>query len=224
MAVLLHWNHYVNGFHIRRLNGSSFGNYSILSLQFCDYRDAGEYTCSVTLNGRFHSVRSMLSIHGMLCSMFINVREKRMGNQEIPATLCTTRHKNKKDTRRRQIQKNNNKNTTQYALGDHYRQTNANNVNNTWTLLHTTGGKYEPNIVFYGMTHNRTTQKLKRQGKRTSQKKLWWTQVLTKGKQCLPLIRHRPCFSSNQHNKFQNTPIHPDLLYWKTQYTDGRRT
>jgi hypothetical protein len=105
MAVLLHWNHYVNGFHIRRLNGSSFGNYSTLSLQFCDYRDAGEYTCSVTLNGRFHSVGSMLSIHGMLCSMFINVREKRMGNQEIPATLCTTSHKtkaNKKTTTKTQ--------------------------------------------------------------------------------------------------------------------------
>jgi len=82
MAVLFHWNHYFNGFHIRRLNGSNFGNYSILSLQFCDYQDAGEYICSVTLNGRFHSVGSMLSIHGMLCPMFINVRENRMDNQE----------------------------------------------------------------------------------------------------------------------------------------------
>jgi hypothetical protein len=68
LSVLFHWNHYFNGFHIRRLNGSDFGNYSILSLQFCDYQDAGEYICSVTLNGRFHSVGSMLSIHGMLCS------------------------------------------------------------------------------------------------------------------------------------------------------------
>ena len=107
MAVLFHWNHYYKGVHIRRLNGSDFGNYSILSLEFCDYQDAGEYICSVTLNGRFHSVGSMLSIHGMLCFMSINVRENRMGNQkwnnpEIPATLCTARHKNKKDSRRRQ--------------------------------------------------------------------------------------------------------------------------
>ena len=49
-------------------------------------------------------------------------------------------------------------------------QTNTNNVNETWALLHTTGGKDEPNIVFMQtsqhdtqnvMTHNRTTQKTK---------------------------------------------------------------
>jgi hypothetical protein len=152
IAVLFHWNHYLNGFHIRRLNGSDFGNDSILSLQFCDYQDAGEYICSVTLNGRFHSVGSMLSIHGMLCSMFINDRENRMSNQEIPATLCTTRHKDKKDTRRRQTKQS--KNTSQYVLGDHNTQTSANNVNDTWNLLQTTGGKDEPYIVLYGMTHN----------------------------------------------------------------------
>jgi hypothetical protein len=93
IAVLFHWNHYFNGFHIRRLNGSDFGNYSILSLQFCDYQDAGEYICSVTLNGRFHSVGSMLSIHGMLCSMFINVRENRMGNTVYNKTQEQKRHK-----------------------------------------------------------------------------------------------------------------------------------
>ena len=95
IAVLFHWNHYFNGFHIRRLNGSDFGNYSILSLQFCDYQDAGEYICSVTLNGRFHSVGSMLSIHGMLCSMFINVRENRMGNTVYNKTQEQKRHKTK---------------------------------------------------------------------------------------------------------------------------------
>ena len=30
----------------------------------------------------------------------------------------------------------------------HYMQTNTNNVNKTWALLQTTGGKDEPNIVF----------------------------------------------------------------------------
>ena len=39
------------------------------------------------------------------------------------------------------------KNTTQY-VEYHYTQTNTNNVNKTRTLLQTTGGKDEPNIVF----------------------------------------------------------------------------
>ena len=30
----------------------------------------------------------------------------------------------------------------------HYTQTNKNNVNKTWALLSTTGGKHEPNTVF----------------------------------------------------------------------------
>jgi hypothetical protein len=40
-----------------------------------------------------------------------------------------------------------NKNTTQYVL-DTTTQANTNNVNKTSTLLQTTAGKYEPNIVF----------------------------------------------------------------------------
>jgi len=39
------------------------------------------------------------------------------------------------------------KNTTQYVL-DTTTQINTNNVNNTWALLQTTGGKDEPNIIF----------------------------------------------------------------------------
>jgi hypothetical protein len=34
------------------------------------------------------------------------------------------------------------------CFGHHYAQTNTNNVNKTWSLLQTTGGKDEPNIVF----------------------------------------------------------------------------
>ena len=34
------------------------------------------------------------------------------------------------------------------CVGHHYMQTNINNVNKTWTLSQTTGGKDEPNIVF----------------------------------------------------------------------------
>ena len=33
------------------------------------------------------------------------------------------------------------------CVGHHYTQTNTNNVNKTWGLLKTTGGKDEPNIV-----------------------------------------------------------------------------
>jgi hypothetical protein len=47
-------------------------------------------------------------------------------------------------------------NTTQYVLDAticvrrHYIQTNTNNINKTWDLLQTTGGKYEPNIILCG--------------------------------------------------------------------------
>ena len=36
-----------------------------------------------------------------------------------------------------------------WRVEHHYTQTSTNNANKTWTLLQTTGGKYEPNIVFY---------------------------------------------------------------------------
>ena len=44
------------------------------------------------------------------------------------------------------------------CVGHHYTQTNTNNVNKTYALLQTTGGKDEPNIVLYGNRnghHNR---------------------------------------------------------------------
>ena len=66
------------------------------------------------------------------------------------------------------------KNTAQ-CVGHHYAQANTNNVNKTWALLQTTGGKDKPNIFFmwkslrtsqHGTrnikTHNRTTQKTKK--------------------------------------------------------------
>jgi hypothetical protein len=34
------------------------------------------------------------------------------------------------------------------CVGHHYAQTNTTNVNKTWALLQTTGGKDDPNIVF----------------------------------------------------------------------------
>ena len=53
-----------------------------------------------------------------------------MDNTEKLATLGT------------QSEEEHNKNATQY------KQTNRNNVNKAWTVLQTTGGKDEPNIVF----------------------------------------------------------------------------
>ena len=43
-------------------------------------------------------------------------------------------------------EENQNKNTI--CVGHHYMQANTNNVNMTWALLQTTGGKDEPSIVF----------------------------------------------------------------------------
>jgi hypothetical protein len=40
-----------------------------------------------------------------------------------------------------------NKNNNTVCLGHHYTQASTNKVNKTWTLLQTTGGKDEPNIV-----------------------------------------------------------------------------
>jgi hypothetical protein len=40
------------------------------------------------------------------------------------------------------------KKKTTLCIGHHYTQTNTNNVNKTWALLQTTGGKDKPNIVF----------------------------------------------------------------------------
>ena len=48
--------------------------------------------------------------------------------------------------RRRQIKTKHNA----ICVGHHYAQTNTNNVNKTLALLQTTGGKYEPNIIFCG--------------------------------------------------------------------------
>jgi hypothetical protein len=74
-------------------------------------------------------------------------------------------------TRQRQTKQKHNT----ICVGHHYPQANTNNVNKTCVLLHTTGCKHEPNIVFmrtslqpsqHGTqnvkTHNRTTQTTKK--------------------------------------------------------------
>ena len=63
--------------------------------------------------------------------------------------ICLEHH-HTQDARQRQTQKKTQKKTTQHNtryVGNHYAQANTNNVNQTWALLQTTGGKDEPNIV-----------------------------------------------------------------------------
>jgi hypothetical protein len=61
--------------------------------------------------------------------------------------------------------------TNTMCVGHHYPHANTNNVNKTWALLQTTGGKDEPTIVCmrksqHGTqnvkTHNRRTQNTKK--------------------------------------------------------------
>jgi hypothetical protein len=48
------------------------------------------------------------------------------------------------------------------CVGHHYAQTNTNNVNKTLALLQTTGGKYEPNIIFADIVMDITTRNSER--------------------------------------------------------------
>jgi hypothetical protein len=57
-----------------------------------------------------------------------------------PETLATRRKKQKHNT---------------ICVGYHYMQTSTNNVNKTWALIQTTGGKDDPNIVFLCGNRNR---------------------------------------------------------------------
>jgi hypothetical protein len=56
------------------------------------------------------------------------------------------------------------------CVGHHYPQANAINVNKTWTLLQTTGGKDEPNIVCIRKSQHRT-QNVKTHNRRTQHTK-----------------------------------------------------
>ena len=60
------------------------------------------------------------------------------GQSRETGNIGYTRHK---------MKTNKIKNNT-ICVEHHYTQTHTNNVNKTWTLLQTTGGTDEPNIVF----------------------------------------------------------------------------
>jgi hypothetical protein len=73
-------------------------------------------------------------------------------------TICVghqslyTRHKTK--TKKKE------KKTHTICVGHHYAQTNTNNVNKTWALVQTTGGKDKPNIVICGNRNGHHKTKL----------------------------------------------------------------
>ena len=142
--------------------------------------------------------------HFMSYVFYINVREYRRANQ-IGQSRDTG---NIGYTRRRKTKHKHNTTCT----GHRYTQTNTTIGNKTCSLLQTTRGKDEPNIVFmwksqrtpqYGMEHKTQShtigqhKKLNRGGNTdpTKNKYRMWTQVLAKGNQFLLLIRHPLCYS-----------------------------
>jgi hypothetical protein len=108
----------------------------------------------------------------------INFRENRWGNQEWTiqniGNIGHTRNTGRKQTKQNDSTQNNSpkilkwhwtdewprcrqtkqKHSTIY-VGYHYVQTNTFNVNKTWALIQTTGGKDDPNIVFLCGNRNR---------------------------------------------------------------------
>jgi hypothetical protein len=69
-----------------------------------------------------------------------------MDNPEKPGNTVYTR-------RRKTKQKYNT-----ICVGHHYTQSNTNNVNKTWALLQTSGGKDEPNIIYLEIVADNTTR------------------------------------------------------------------
>jgi hypothetical protein len=107
----------------------------------------------VLLQKIFRSLRSVLLIFLVFCVLLLCVftfcvsccdfRIQTMVGSSLPPVVCKRAHvlltlfvfnKNK--------QKHNT-----MCVGNHYPQANTNNVNKTWALLQTTGGKDEPTIV-----------------------------------------------------------------------------
>ena len=106
-----------------------------------------------------------------------------MDNPEKLATLST------QYTGRRKITKNKQTTIQQYT------QTNTNNVNNTWGILQTTGGKDEPNIVLCGIyyynCHYETTFMIL----------AFQTQALVSFKKCMPPPTSACGFKQNNKNR-----------------------
>ena len=82
----------------------------------------------------------LFNIHAItFILLWINVREYRRGNQK----RAIQRNWQHRYTRRRKTKQKQNA----ICVGYHYAQTNTNNVNKTCTLIQTTWGKHESNIV-----------------------------------------------------------------------------
>ena len=79
--------------------------------------------------------------------LIMYVKEYRRGNQKL-----TIQRNGQHRVHRKTKQKHNT-----ICLGHHYVQTNTSNVNKTCSLLQTTGGKNEPNIVFMQKSYQTPT-------------------------------------------------------------------
>jgi hypothetical protein len=77
-----------------------------------------------------------------------------------------TGHRSHKTKKKTNTSKQKNQKTNTMCVGHHYPQANTNNVNKTWALLQTIGGKDEPNIVYMQKSQD-GTQKLKAHNRRT---------------------------------------------------------
>jgi hypothetical protein len=82
------------------------------------------------------------------------------------------------------------KKTDTMYVGRHYPQANTNNVNKTWSLLQTTGGRDEPNIV--GMLNSQHGTQSKRHiiGEHKKLKR-WGTRILMTGKSYVKALHLR---------------------------------
>jgi hypothetical protein len=81
---------------------------------------------------------------------YINVREYRRDHVRETGNIAYTR-------RRQTKQKHNT-----ICVGHHRSQTNTNNINKTWALLQTTGGKDDPNIILCEIVTDITSQNSER--------------------------------------------------------------
>jgi hypothetical protein len=107
------------------------------------------------LKGTWKTIYDILcnpALEGKWCKWYriivINVREYRRGNQK-----CTIQRNCQDSVPNTQDEWQTRQKHKTICVVHHYTQTNTNNVNKTWALLQTTGGKDEPNIVLW-WTHN----------------------------------------------------------------------
>lgn len=58
------WKHYIEGTHVRSVNGMNHGYMSTLQIDYCNPQDEGEYKCVVKINGTEFSSSTILTVNG----------------------------------------------------------------------------------------------------------------------------------------------------------------